>query len=76
MRDAAVAGMARLLLGSCADADAINKAGLKPVVCVPIAGEDGDDDSDGDEGGIAGEGRAAARDELVALLLEAEGEEA
>ena len=66
--------VARLLLGSGADTDATNKAGLKPAGCVPAAGE-GDDDSDDDEGGGVGEGRAA-RNELVALLLEAEGEEA
>jgi hypothetical protein len=64
--------VARLLLGSGADADATNKAGLKPAGGVPDAGEGGDDDSDDDEDGIAGEDRAAARDELVALLLEAE----
>ena len=62
------AGVARLLLGSGADADATNKAGLKPAGCVPDAGEGGEDDED--EG--AGKGRAAARDELIALLLEAE----
>ena len=54
------AAVARLLLGNGADVDATNKAGLKPAGCVPDAGE----------------GRAAARDELVALLLEAEGGEA
>ena len=54
------AAVARLLLGNGADAGATSKAGLKPAGCVPDAGE----------------GRAAARDELVALLLEAEGEEA
>jgi len=70
------AAVARLLLGSGADADATNKAGLKPAGCVPAAGEGGDDESDGDEDEGAGEGHAAARDELVALLLEAEGEEA
>ena len=70
------AGVARLLLGNGADADATNKAGLKPAGCVPDAGEGGEDDRDGDVDGGAGEGRAAARDELVALLLEAEGEEA
>ena len=42
---------------------ATNKAGDTPAACVPEGGEDG-------------EGRAAARDELVALLLEAEGEAA
>ena len=66
----------RAWLGSGADADATNKAGLKPAGCVPAAGEGGEDDRDDDEVGRAGEGRAAARDELVALLLEAEGEEA
>ena len=68
--------MARLLLGSGADADATNKAGLKPAGCVPAAAEGGEDGGDGDEDEGAGEGRAAARDELVALLLEAEGEAA
>ena len=68
--------MARLLLGSGADADAANKAGLKPAGCVPAADEGGDDNRNGDEGGGASEGHAAARDELVVLLLEAEGEEA
>ena len=59
-----------------ADAVATNKAGLKPAGCVPAAGEGGDDNRDDDEGEGAGGGRAAARDELVALLLEVEGEEA
>ena len=68
------AGVARLLLGNGADAGATNKAGLKPAGCVPAAGEGGEDDRDDDEDEGAGEGRAAARDELVALLLEAEGE--
>ena len=57
------AGAARLLLGSGADAGATNEAGDTPAACVPEGGEDG-------------EGGAAARDELVALLLEAEGGEA
>jgi hypothetical protein len=36
------AAVARLLLGSGADAGATNKAGLKPAGCVPAAGEGGD----------------------------------
>ena len=56
--------------------DATNKAGLKPAGCVPDAGEGGEDDRDGVVGGGTGEGRVAARDELAALLLEAEGEKA